>query len=628
MTTISARLIADSLSPEGVRLTTMELRYPRFFHSEVMTHRAFARNASSSRAIPVKTMDRLIREDPALPLHLGKNQRGMQAHEEIKSARERRTVYALWKNALRVALRSAKESIELCDLHKQIANRLTEPFQHMNVVVSATDWDNFFALRCHPDAEPHFRALAWKMADLYYGSTPRAVDTGAWHLPYLLDDEEFSDLTTMKKVSAARCARVSYKLFDGSKPNVEGDIALYDKLLRGLATGGGEPGHMCYDDKTEVLTSTGWKRWPEVKATDSLLAVDVGTKRAHWEVPEALHRSRFEGDLYHVAGQQLDLMVTPNHRMMVSRRHKDGTWTEFYAEAAAEVAGRPRRYLKAASLAEPSSLVDLPWPSVNRLAFLRFLGFFVGDGHAAGGNQARFRIIRDRKIDYLNSLGLPLKETSGHRFVVDLPNLGNWLSKVCYTEDRDKVLPAFVFQLSAEERAALLEGLRESDGSVKRKSWVYHSASKALVDQVQALLHLSGLTGSITSSEIPTGRIFRVNVSPRVTPRVETAQSGRSRTYVEAWVPYAGDVFCATVSTGALLVRRGDKVAVSGNSPLEHQATPLADPGQRSGPFRGWLQHRKEIQGENMKFDYGSAVAKGWRDDALAVLDRDFPPLI
>jgi thymidylate synthase ThyX len=244
MTTISARIVADSISPGDVRLTTLELRYPRFFHAELMTHRAFARNASSSRAIPTRTMQRMIREDPAMPLHLGKTQKGMQAKEEITDARERRTVYALSKHALRVALQCSKDMVELCGLHKQIANRITEPWQHMNVVVSATDWHNFFALRCHPDAQPHFRALAWTIADVYFGSTPAPVAVGDWHLPYLDADALTLDLDLQKKVSAARCARVSYKLFDGSKPNVDGDVELYDRLLAGLHTGGGEPGHM------------------------------------------------------------------------------------------------------------------------------------------------------------------------------------------------------------------------------------------------------------------------------------------------------------------------------------------------------------------------------------------------
>lgn len=244
MTTLSAEIVADSIAPHGIRLTTFQLRYPRWIHAEVMTHRAFARNASSSRAIPIKRMNKRIREDPALPLHLGRDQKGMQAFEQITDVRERRTVYALWKHAMRVALRCSEEMLELCGVAKQVANRLTEAHQHMDVIVSATDWDNFFALRCHPDAEPHFRALAWRMADAYYGSTPDQKAMGEWHLPYVLPEDFELDIEVVKKISAARCARVSYKLFDGSKPNAEGDIDLYEKLLRGLLTGDMEPGHM------------------------------------------------------------------------------------------------------------------------------------------------------------------------------------------------------------------------------------------------------------------------------------------------------------------------------------------------------------------------------------------------
>ena len=203
-----------------------------------------ARNASSSRATPTKKLHKQILADPARPLHLGKNQSGMQAETEITNAGERRVVYSLWNHAMRVALRCANEMVELCGLHKQIANRIVEPWTHMNVVVSATDWLNFFALRCHPDAEPHFRALAWRIADVYFGSNPQPIPMGSWHLPYLDPDAMTLDIETQKKISAARCARVSYKLFDGSNPDAAGDIALYEKLLSGLLTGGQEPGHM------------------------------------------------------------------------------------------------------------------------------------------------------------------------------------------------------------------------------------------------------------------------------------------------------------------------------------------------------------------------------------------------
>jgi len=263
VTTISARLVEDSISAAGVRLSTLELRYPRFFHQELLTHRAMARNASSSRAIPTATMLRMLEADPALPLHIGLDQRGMQATKEVEDSGQRMAVLSLSKQALRKAIRATKEMTELFGVAKQVANRITEPWQHINVIVSATDWENFFALRCHPDAEPHFRALAWLIADAYYGSTPKPVAAGGWHLPYLMPEDMDLSIEVQKKVSAARCARVSYKLFDGSNPSLEGDLALCDKLLAGLRAGGGEPGHLSpFEHQAQALASADERSGP------------------------------------------------------------------------------------------------------------------------------------------------------------------------------------------------------------------------------------------------------------------------------------------------------------------------------------------------------------------------------
>ena len=168
--TISAEIILDSINTQGDRLTTMQLRYPRFIHAEFMTHRVFSRNASSSRAIPVATMIKSIQNDPAVPIHWGKNKPGMQAkeeHDDLIALHEDRgsidfTKEQAWFAAMESSLSMAKAFAD-AGYHKQIINRLTEPFQHINVVVSATEWSNFYALRCHEDAQPEMRALADEM---------------------------------------------------------------------------------------------------------------------------------------------------------------------------------------------------------------------------------------------------------------------------------------------------------------------------------------------------------------------------------------------------------------------------------------------------------------------------------
>lgn len=235
--TITASVIADSVSPQGDRLTTMQLRYPRFIHAEFMTHRVFSRNASSSRAIPIEKMIRDVIEDPAMPVAWGSNKPGMQAGDEL-TGYDLQDCKAEWMRARDAAVASAKEIARL-GAHKQIVNRLLEPFGHISVICTATEWDNFFALRCHPDADPTMRALAEAMREAMANSHPMERE---WHLPYVTEEdwrlehgprfptrqETFAHLA---KVSAARCARVSYLNHDGTSPNIEKDLVLAQRLL-------------------------------------------------------------------------------------------------------------------------------------------------------------------------------------------------------------------------------------------------------------------------------------------------------------------------------------------------------------------------------------------------------------
>lgn len=240
--TITAKIIADSMSPEGIRLTTLQLRYPKFIHGEFMTHRVFSRNASSSRAIPVERLIKDVREDPVVPMYWGKNQPGMQAREECNGivahvAHGDLRRKDAWNEARSEAIEWAKAFTE-AGYHKQIVNRLLEPFAHINVVVTSTEWSNFFALRCHPDAQPEMRILAETMLGAISASQPAALKHGSWHLPYAdrighLNEQPGSqpDWDTRIKLSVARCARVSYLTQEGKVPSVEEDLKLYDRLV-------------------------------------------------------------------------------------------------------------------------------------------------------------------------------------------------------------------------------------------------------------------------------------------------------------------------------------------------------------------------------------------------------------
>lgn len=230
----SAKVILDSISPRGDRLTTMECCYPRFVHSELMTHRVFSRNAASSRAIPVKKTIAAVEDNPAYPVFWGKSQSGMQAREEL-TGEALENAKRIWFWATRNALDAARwAAMEDTGLHKQLTNRLIEPFSWITVIVSATEWDNFFKLRCREDAQPELRRVAELMRAAREASTPKLLGVGDWHLPYIADSEEFGPAVIcahLQYISAARCARVSYLTHDG-KRDLSADLDMAGRLIK------------------------------------------------------------------------------------------------------------------------------------------------------------------------------------------------------------------------------------------------------------------------------------------------------------------------------------------------------------------------------------------------------------
>ena len=225
---ITAKVICDSVSESGKRITTFELEYPRYIHCELMTHRMLSKNCSSSRAIPIEKMLGYIENNMAVPVYLGRNKSGMQAVEEIEDKDE---AVSIWKSGYK-EVKSVVGALTKLGLHKQIANRLTEPYQMMKVVVTATEWDNFFNLRIDKDAQPELVMLADKMFNAMQGSTPKTLKEGQWHLPYVDSIEyteadggygEYEDnqwyhiegngisLSDAIRISVASCAAVSYR---------------------------------------------------------------------------------------------------------------------------------------------------------------------------------------------------------------------------------------------------------------------------------------------------------------------------------------------------------------------------------------------------------------------------------
>jgi hypothetical protein len=274
-----AKIVADSVAEHGARITTFELCYPRFIHSELMTHRVLSRNAMSSRAVPVAKMLEQVRNNPAWFVEWGKNQPGMQA-KELLIGEELLNAQRTWMEAAMSAADFA-EKLAAIGCHKQIANRVLEPFQWMRTIVTATEWDNFWELRCHRDAQPEFQKLAYMMRDAYTANKPvlrprERYHEASWHLPYVTSDERAAEYACdpffLAKLSTARCARVSFLNHDGTHPLQHKDVELFEKLIVSKPMHASPCEHQAYPAATRPSQSgnfMGWnqhRKWLEAEA--------------------------------------------------------------------------------------------------------------------------------------------------------------------------------------------------------------------------------------------------------------------------------------------------------------------------------------------------------------------------
>lgn len=224
MSKTSAKVISDSVSPNEIRLTTIQITFPRFLLPEFNTHRVFSRNFRSSRAVPVAKLIEEVRESPYEPAQWLKNQPGMQATEPM-GALEAAEARITWRNGAKLAAETAERLLK-AGTHKQWANRVLEPYLYVHGVVTATEWSNFFELRDHKDAQPEIQALA------------KAI--------------------RQKKISVARCARTSYLTHEGTKPTVTKDLKLYDDLVGARPLHASPAEHQATPDKEirDVTTAT------------------------------------------------------------------------------------------------------------------------------------------------------------------------------------------------------------------------------------------------------------------------------------------------------------------------------------------------------------------------------------
>lgn len=340
------------------------------------------------------------------------------------------------------------------------------------------------------------------------------------------------------------------------------DDALRDRLWRDK--------HTCYDDQTEVLVEgLGFIPWSAV-TPDMLLGVwDQEAASLRYEVPTRLIREDYAGQMYRVTQGGVDLLVTPSHNMWVRVQehkrlgHRDyaHVWGEPRLVQAQELGHKAMvRYSKLAPyVAAPSS-------EKYSAARLRLFGFFVGDGSARDSrvNGISFHMKKQRKVDFLREIcaeeGLTLAELAGNNYVVREENIAADFQKF-YTADGEKCIPPEFFTLNQEDAKSFLEGLRASDGSTKRSTWQYSTSVEAVAHAVQLLaLHAGESTTIFQSGSGMWGVMILAHMKNPV------INQGRKNT---SWESYSGEVFCAQVSTGVLVVRRNNKIVLSGNSPWE-----------------------------------------------------------
>lgn len=225
---IRAAVLAHSVSAvSGKQLVTFLVDFPRFVLAEFLTHRLYSRNGASSRAIPVAKSIERVTYQPVVPIHFGQNKAGMTAEQEVDEHSQKRAK-VVWSTIRKQAI-YASEELAALGIHKQVTNRVLEPFSYMRMVVTATELDNFFWLRLHEHADPHINELARVMLFALQESVPTALQPGDYHVPFFGNGYWTPEIETHYSVTAQQaiehsmscCAQTSYRKLDMSTEKTE-----------------------------------------------------------------------------------------------------------------------------------------------------------------------------------------------------------------------------------------------------------------------------------------------------------------------------------------------------------------------------------------------------------------------
>lgn len=426
-----------------------------------------------------------------------------------------------------------------------------------------------------PHVNPALEALRWRIFRVPVGE----------HGYVALVDAMGSD------AAIAQAARVSYG--KGTK-TVHDDEGLIRYLMRR---------RHCYDAETEVLTDVGFVPWAtayDVWKEDGHPKLGIWDDAAGslcYEEPEYVTQDFFEGKMYRVDHGGVDLLVTPEHSMWVKRKRWNGkqmVWTDSFALIPAEKLGSSSmvRYSKLAPyvLSPDFQGTDLPFRFDNPRELLRLFGFFIGDGSVdqTAANGIVFKLKKRRKRAFLEEvctgLGWEYRPLAGASITVRATGISEFFRRTFYDADGDKRIPSLLQSLNRDDSLALLDGLRASDGSLKRGAWEYTTSVESVAEAIQIIALHAGEAAHVNQR---IGGMWGVMVLSRMREPVINQVWGNT-----SQAQYRGDVYCAKTRTGVLVVRRNGKIVLSGNTtPFEMCEVKLLVQVPMDA-WRQWIRHR------------------------------------
>jgi len=361
-----------------------------------------------------------------------------------------------------------------------------------------------------------------------------------------------------------------YRILQSARVSTGGEASKGDKADRGLIRYLYKNKH-CYDDKTEIMTEKGFILFKELKDEKVATFSTDSSKFLRYETPKEKIIDNYSGEMYHFDGD-VDLCVSPNHKIYF-RKARDKKSTYHFDFAAGEDSyNNPKKIknaeahikMKKSSSGSIVNFKEREMFGMDIINFSKIIGFFIGEGNSNSKNTIGFHLKKKRKIKFLKDITLnsnvELRKLKNDVYIFDFLNIKEWIDENCYDENRNKKIPEFYFYESSMVIDALFEGLRNSNGSNKRSTWIYSTTSKKLANQLQAIGSINGRTITLNSSS---DYLYILNFSTRrVEANVNDSRGGSNLNIIN----YTGNIYSVTVSTGLIMVRRNRKIVLSGNS--------------------------------------------------------------